>query len=67
MLQKNILKNLKTKSEIMICGIGLHYFIAEIKTKIDVFPRSRFIFNGSIDHHSFEINGVLDHLCVHIC
>ena len=37
MLIKNIYKNMK----ILICGI--HYFSAEVKTKIDVIPRGCFI------------------------
>ena len=40
MLIKNICKNMKILKKNMIRGI--HYFSAEVKTKIDVIPRGCF-------------------------
>ena len=53
MLIKNIYKNMKIlkKNKNMIRGIGLHYFSAEVKTKIDVIRRGCFNLIAAYNDH----------------
>ena len=58
MLIKNILKRSKNSEKNIIMIWGKHYFIAKLKTKIDVIPRSCFNAKQEVQTELDNLNNV---------